>query len=224
MEVSASQSTDVLSQYRQEEASQGTNKELGRNEFLKLLVTQMENQNPLEPQENGDFIAQLAQFSSLEGIENLNTTVSGMATNFQSSQALEATALVGRKVQVETDTAYMFQGELLTGVMNLPSSSPDVTLQIHDDAGALVRSVNLGSQTGGEVDFAWDGTDNDGNPLPSGTYKFTAMARLDGEQQQLSTLLGANVNSVTLGTNGTGTILNLAGMGSMPLSEVRTFQ
>lgn len=220
----ASETTSFLSQL-QARPKEEQSSELGKDEFLKLLVTQMENQNPLEPQDNGEFIAQLAQFSSLEGIDNLNDTMGSFVSNYQSGMALEATALVGRKVQVDTDEAWMQEGEWFTGVVQLPVSSPDVRVSIHNEAGELVRNVNMGSQSADDHDLAWDGLDNEGEQLPSGLYTVKAEAKIDGVMQQLNTLLGANVNSVTLGTiGGGGTTLNLAGIGKVAIEDVRTIQ
>ncbi len=225
MTVSAtSETSNYLSQFQREPEEETTSNELGKDEFLKLLVTQMENQNPLEPQDNGEFIAQLAQFSSLEGIDNLNDTMGDFVSNYQSGMALEATALVGRRVQVDTDEAWMQQGELFTGVVELPVSSPDVRVNIYDDAGQLVRNVQMGSQVAKDHDLMWDGLNDAGEPLPSGMYTVKAEAQIDGKMQQLNTLLGANVNSVTLGTNGGGTTLNLAGIGKVPIEDVKTIQ
>lgn len=219
-----SEASNYLSQFQTQPEEETKSNDLGKDEFLKLLVTQMENQNPLEPQDNGEFIAQLAQFSSLEGIDNLNDTMGDFVSNYQSGMALEATALVGRRVQVDTDEAWMQQGELFTGVVQLPVSSPDVRVNIYDEAGQLVRNVHMGSQSAKDHDLMWDGLDNSGEQLPSGMYTVKAEAQIDGKMQQLNTLLGANVNSVTLGTNGGGTTLNLAGIGKVPIEDVKTIQ
>ncbi len=222
MDVGSTQTSSVLSQYSSSSTAASKSNELGKDEFLNLLVTQMNNQNPLEPQDNGEFIAQLAQFSSLEGIDNLNDTVSGFVSSYQSSAALEATALVGRQVQVQTDTAWLHSGEMFTGVVQLPVSSPDVSLSIYDESGQLVRNVDMGSQVAGNHDLIWDGLDNSGETLPSGLYTVKAEARIDGQMTQLGTLLGANVNSVTLGSGGSSPILNLAGLGKVSLDDVQT--
>ena len=218
MEVS-NQVNSVLEQYsRKEEVTEKSrekSRELGKDEFLKLLVTQMNNQNPLEPQDNGEFIAQLAQFSSLEGIDNLNETMGGFVSSYQSNLALEATALVGRQVQVQTDTAWLSEGEPFTGEVQLPVSSSAVTVGIYDQNGQLVRRFDLGSRSAGDLR---------GAAMSSGMYTVKAEAKIDGETQQLPTLLGANVNSVTLGTNGSSTTLNLAGIGKVDLKDVRTIQ
>ncbi|PYY66483.1 flagellar biosynthesis protein FlgD, partial [Pseudomonas jessenii] len=93
------------------------NKALGKDAFLQLLVTQLKNQNPLEPQDNGAFVAQLAQFSSLEGITTLNDTVSGLASNYNSSQALQASSLVGRSVIAPGDKAVVDTTKSLSGTV-----------------------------------------------------------------------------------------------------------
>nr|WP_240638154.1 flagellar hook assembly protein FlgD [Pseudomonas jilinensis] len=196
--------------------------ELGKDEFLKLLVVQLNNQDPLSPQENGEFIAQLAQFSTVEGIGNLNDSMEAIMSGFQSSQALQASSLVGRTVIVPTDKAIVDTAEGIKGDVVLPQSSSNVFVGIYDEAGTLVQRINLGSQQSGLVAFEWDGTDSDGNVLPPGKYSFKAEAGIEGENQQLITLLPANVDSVSLpGTPGGDLILNVAGLGSIGLSQVQ---
>ncbi|XLX38868.1 flagellar hook assembly protein FlgD [Ectopseudomonas mendocina] len=210
--------SSVLDQYQiKQETTQ--NKELGKNEFLNLLVAQLNNQNPLEPQGNGEFIAQLAQFSSLEGIQQLNSSVSSMMSSFQSSQALQASSLVGRKVIVPSEKAVVDTSESFKASTVLPVSSSNVYVNVYNNAGALVTRVNLGEQAAGNVSFIWDGKDSSGNVAPPGTYKFEAQATYGGETKGLYTLLPANVDSVTLG--GSELMLNLAGLGSVPLSQVQ---
>ncbi|XLY86661.1 flagellar hook assembly protein FlgD [Ectopseudomonas mendocina] len=210
--------SSVLDQYQiKQETTQ--NKELGKNEFLNLLVAQLNNQNPLEPQGNGEFIAQLAQFSSLEGIQQLNSSVSSMMSSFQSSQALQASSLVGRKVIVPSEKAVVDTSESFKASTVLPVSSSNVYVNVYNNAGALVTRVNLGEQAAGNVSFIWDGKDSSGNVAPPGTYKFEAQATYGSETKGLYTLLPANVDSVTLG--GSELMLNLAGLGSVPLSQVQ---
>ncbi|WP_061241493.1 flagellar hook assembly protein FlgD [Ectopseudomonas composti] len=208
----------VLDQY-QLKPEGPKSKDLGKNEFLNLLVAQLNNQNPLEPQGNGEFIAQLAQFSQVEGIEKLNTSMGSMLSSFQSSQALQASSLVGRKVIVPSEKAVVDTSESFKASTVLPVSSSNVYVNVYDNSGSLVTRVNLGEQAAGNVSFIWDGKDSDGNVVPPGTYKFEAQATYDGETKGLYTLLPANVDSVTLG--GSELMLNLAGLGSVPLSQVQ---
>ncbi len=197
------------------------NKDLGKNEFLNLLVAQLNNQNPLEPQGNGEFIAQLAQFSTVEGVEKLNTSMESLLSGYQSSQALQASSLVGRKVIVPSEKAVVDTSETFKASAVLPVSSSNVYVNVYDSSGASVNRINLGQQSAGSVSFMWDGKDSSGNLMPPGTYRFEAQATYEGETKGLYTLLPANVDSVTLGQNGSGLMLNLAGLGSVPLSQVQ---
>lgn len=197
------------------------NKDLGKNEFLNLLVAQLNNQNPLEPQGNGEFIAQLAQFSTLEGVEKLNTSMGALLSGYQSSQALQASSLVGRKVIVPSEKAVVDTSETFKASAVLPVSSSNVYVNVYDNAGATVNRINLGQQSAGNVSFMWDGKDSSGNLMPPGTYRFEAQATYEDGTKGLYTLLPANVDSVTLGQNGSGLMLNLAGLGSVPLSQVQ---
>ena len=210
----------VLDQYQLETESK-TNKDLGKNEFLNLLVAQLNNQDPLSPQENGEFIAQLAQFSQVEGIEKLNTRMESLLSGYQSSQALQASSLVGRKVIVPTDKAQVDTSQTFRASAVLPASSGNVYVNVYDSKGALVSRVNLGAQAAGNVSFMWDGKDSGGNTLPPGSYRFEAQASYGKETKGLTTMLPANVDSVTLTQGGGELMLNLAGLGSIGLSKVQ---
>lgn len=213
----------LLDQYQVDQSRFAKGDELGKNEFLELLVAQLNNQDPLAPQENGEFIAQLAQFSTVEGIEKMNSTMDAMASSFQSSQALQASSMVGRTVVIPSDRAMVDPADGFSGQLVLPQASPAVLVNVYDEAGSMVATVNLGAQETGIHDFAWDGLDSSGNPMPAGKYKFEAHASINGETTQLATLLPANVDSVSLGVgHGGEMVLNLAGLGSIGLSDVFT--
>jgi flagellar basal-body rod modification protein FlgD len=202
-------------------ASAGTEGTLGKDDFLKLLVTQLNNQSPLDPQDNSEFVAQLAQFSSVEGLQNLNTSVNGIAGNYQSSQALQASSLVGRSVIAQTDSTLVDSSKSFTGSLVVPSASSDVSVGVYDSTGSLIKKVELGPQNAGNVDFIWDGTDAHGNKVESGIYTFKAIGIVEDAPLALSTYLPATVNSVTLGQDGGEMQLNLAGLGSVTLSQVQ---
>lgn len=195
---------------------------LGKDAFLQLLVTQLKNQNPLEPQDNGAFVAQLAQFSSLEGITTLNDTVSGIAGNYNSSQALQASSLVGRSVIAPGSKAVVDTSKSLNGSVVVPGSVAGVTLKIADKDGKVVRTIDMGSQSAGNASFIWDGKDDAGTTAASGTYTFTASTTIDSQAVSLVTNLPATVNSVTISQTGGELMLNLAGLGSIALSKVQT--
>ncbi|MFK7731995.1 MAG: flagellar hook assembly protein FlgD [Pseudomonadales bacterium] len=198
--------------------------ELGQDAFLQLLVTQLGNQDPLSPQENGEFIAQLAQFSSVEGIQNLNTSVDDMATSLRSNQALQASALVGRNVRLPTDSAELNNQGRIEGNIKLPQSTEQIEVRVYDPTGQLVsqeviRNETSGIVSAGDVPLKWDGTDLDGEPVSRGHYRFEVEALVNGEPQGLETEFNSNVDSVTLGQSGDVT-LNVAGTGPIALSKV----
>lgn len=207
--------------------------ELGQSAFLELMITQMNNQDPLSPQENTEFIAQLAQFSSVEGLERLNEQFESFNGNFMSNQALQASSLVGRSVSVPTDTTLLSNGGIVAGSVKLEKSTSAMEINIYSEAGSLVGKVPLDGREAGDMVFRWDGQymEVDGElidwsageePLPPGKYRFEVNAMIDGEAEQLGLSLGANVNSVTLGNDGSIT-LNLAGVGPVDISEVTQF-
>ncbi|WP_426202837.1 flagellar hook assembly protein FlgD [Pseudomonas sp. TWP3-1] len=196
---------------------------LGKDAFLQLLVTQLKNQNPLDPQDNSAFVAQLAQFSSLEGITTLNSTVTGLAGNYNSSQALQASSLVGRNVIVQTNSVQMDDpSKGMTGSVNVTSSIAGGTVTITDKDGKAVRTIDLGSRAVGSASFTWDGKDNNGVQVAAGTYTVKASAPINGTATDLATYLPATVNSVTISQTGGELMLNLAGKGSVALSKVQT--
>lgn len=213
--------SSILDQYQNSAPSTQGNKELGKDQFLQLLVAQLNNQNPLDPQDNGEFVAQLAQFSTVEGVEKLNTSVENILSGFQSSQALQASSLVGRKVIVPSSKAVVDTSETFKASLVLPVSSANVYVNVYDAAGVQVSRVNLGQLEAGTQSFMWDGKNSSGELMPPGTYTFEAQATYDDGTKGLYTLLPANVDSVTLGQNGGEMMLNLAGIGSVALSQVQ---
>ncbi|UVM51938.1 MULTISPECIES: flagellar hook assembly protein FlgD [unclassified Pseudomonas] len=217
--VKTSSTTDSLSSAT---SSATGNQALGKDAFLQLLVTQLKNQNPLDPQDNTAFVAQLAQFSSLEGITTLNDTVTSLASSYSSSQALQASSLVGRSVIAQTDTAVVDTSKSLTGTVVVPSSVSGVTIKINNADGETVRTLDLGSQSAGNSSFTWDGKDDAGAVATAGTYTFSATSTIDNTSTSLITYLPATVNSVTISQTGGELMLNLAGLGSVALSKVET--
>ncbi|AZF17448.1 MULTISPECIES: flagellar hook assembly protein FlgD [unclassified Pseudomonas] len=197
---------------------------LGKDAFLQLLVTQLKNQNPLSPQDNGAFVAQLAQFSSLEGINTLNDSVNNISSNFSSSQALQASSLVGRSIITQTDKALVDTSKSMTGSVAVTAATGNVSVKITDKDGNVVRTLDLGAQSAGTSDFIWDGKNEAGEVAPAGTYTFAASTKNDkGDAVALATSLPATVTSVTLSKTGGEMLLNLAGgMGSVKLSQIQT--
>lgn len=185
------------------------NNSLGQTEFLKLMVTQLKNQDPFEPMENGDFISQMAQFSSVTGLAELQQSFESLANSLQSNQALQASSLVGRTVLVPSAVGSLPNGGAMSGSIDLPASGNSTALTIFDGSGQLMRRLELGFQSEGDVYFNWDGLTDSGTPAPPGRYYMSADAVINGETVALQTLVSASVESVTLGQGGQGLTLNL---------------
>lgn len=206
--------------------------ELGQSAFLELMITQMNNQDPLSPQDNTEFVAQLAQFSSVEGLERLNTNFQNFSSTFMSNQALQASSLVGRSVTVDTDSARLAPGDIISGSINVPAATSDLSISVYDKTGGLVTKIPVGQVPKGETVFRWDGENIEVNgelldwaatePAAAGEYRFEVYATQDGKVEQMGTALSANVNSVTLGADGALT-LNLAGVGPVNIADVKQF-
>ena len=220
-EINTQSVNDALSDYRFEPKNKASgSNELGKNEFMKLMIAQMENQNPLEPQDNGEFISQLAEFSSLEEMQGISSSVNNLSSQFQSSQALQASAMVGRTVLVPATESPLDSNGAISGVVDLQKSTSSLNISIFNGSGELVNQFDLGQQPAGTVPFIWDGTNTKGEQMPFDDYTIKAQASRTGESEQASTLLSAHVNSVSIAQGG-GISLNLFGMGTIPLDQVR---
>jgi len=196
------------------------NEELGQQQFLELMVAQIRNQDPFEPLENGEFLSQIAQFSTVSGIQDLQDSFSSFAGSISSNQALQASALVGRSVAVNSEVAVLKPGSTVDGALGLPANSGSVKVEFFNTAGELVRSLPLGAKQGGLVEFRWDGLTDSGQPAASGAYRIVATASIDGEDVALGTLVKDNVESVILGRPGEGTTLNLSSLGATDFNRV----
>jgi len=188
--------------------------ELGQEQFLELMIAQIRNQDPFKPLENGEFLTQIAQFSTVTGVQELQESFTSLAGSLSSNQALQASALVGRSVLVPSDAGVLTAGGTVQGSIDLPESAGEVRLQVTNAAGEVIRTIPLGSQQAGSVGFVWDGVADDGTVVNPGLYQVTASAVKNGEQEALETFISDRVESVTLGRAGEGTILNLASFGA----------
>lgn len=194
---------------------------LGQADFLKLMITEIQNQDPFKPVENSDFVAQMAQFSSVSGLEQLQTSFSQLATSMSSNQALQASTMVGRTVSVSSGDIVLGGSGNASGAVSLGTSSLNVVVNVLNDAGEIVKGIELGPQAAGNIPFKWDGTGSDGFRVPAGRYHLSAEARGLETTTGLATYVDADVESVTLNQNGQGITLNLKELGSADFSRVR---
>lgn len=195
--------------------------------FLKLLVTQLNNQDPLNPMQNAELTSQLAQMSTVTGIEKLNTTLSGLVNQTGANQLLQATSLIGYNVLSPGDVLTTKKPEegkdpatQAFGVQ-LPGTAADVTIKILDDKGNVVRTLDAGHMKEGVNAVTWDGKDEAGNAVAAGAYRFTVDAKNGSAAVTSTALTFSQVAAVKQGAG--GVTLELGSGNNISLSDVRLF-
>jgi len=189
-----------------------------QDRFLKLLVTQMKNQDPLNPLDNAQVTSQMAQLSTVTGIDKVNTALQALNDSVTSSQNLQAATMIGHGVLVPGKGVDLTSGAGFGGV-DLEQSVDRLDIAISDKSGAVVRNVNLGAQPVGLMNWQWDGRNDAGEVLADGSYTFAASAMQDGKAVDVATLQFGMVNSVTQGKQGVA--LSVGNMDGIALSQVR---
>ena len=197
------------------------NDELGQAEFLELMTSQLKFQDPLKPMENGDFLAQMAQFGTVSGINDLNANFNSMAASFQSNQALQASTLVGRKVLVPAEAGFLQDGVDMKGAIDLDQTASKVLVTVKNGGGQIVHRQEFGLQQSGLLDFEWNGLDENGVRMPTGEYQIEAEVHRGTDISAGSVLSVVDVESVTLGTAGQDLTLTVTGLGDLDMSQVR---
>ena len=195
---------------------------LGQDAFLKLMITQLKNQDPFKPLASGEFLSQLAQFSTVAGVKDLQTSFKDMSTALVSNQALQASSLLGRSVLVNRTSGLLNAGGTLSGAVDVPASASSVVVNVTDQNGQVVRQFNLGAQGKGLASYDWDGKLADGSAAAPGIYKVSAQLMVNGKSQSAANVLvNARVESVTIGADKSGLTLSLEGLGDIAFSDVR---
>jgi len=206
-----------------------SNNSLGQSDFLELLVAQLQNQDPMKPMENGEFLGQMAQFSTVSGIQDLQASFTQLASALSSNQALQASSLVGRTVLMQPPPnanglteSVLGEGGVIGGAVDVPASSESLTIDIFDQNGQLVKRIRQdGGVEAGMAYFAWDGTTDSGEVAPPGRYQISASTSSGNSSVGANVLIADTVASVTMGGPGEGITLNLATMGDIELSDIK---
>lgn len=175
---------------------QGSMKNVGKEDFLKLLVTQLQHQDPLQPMDNTEFVAQLAQFSTLEGITNMDSRLGSIGDSMLSLNNFGAAGLIGSEITALGDIVTL-NGSSAEISYQLQGDASSVTVAIVNSNGSLVRQLETGGGAAGENSVVWDGRDGEGNVLPQGNYTFSVTAaRGDGSDVGVDTLLRGVVDEI----------------------------
>jgi flagellar basal-body rod modification protein FlgD len=202
-------------------AASATGTSLGGTDFMTLLLAQLKHQDPSKPVDSNAFLSQLASLSQVQGIAQLNTSFSALSNSLASSQALQASSLLGHLALVGSSTATLAaNGGTITGAVSVAQTTSAVKLNISNSSGVLVRQINLGAQPKGLANFSWNGTQGDGSQAPAGQYTLSAQVAGAAAGTAASTYVNGTVQSVTMGAGATGLTLNVAGLGSVPFSSV----
>lgn len=228
IDTSAQQTLDSLlrklgvQKLEDRQTEQGERKQrLGQEDFLRLMTTQLSNQDPFAPMENGEFIAQMAQFSTVTGLTELNTTVKDVAGKLSENRIATAASFIGKTVLVPGGTAFPNETGGINGAIDLPNDASSLTVAIRDPAGALVKTLNLGPNAKGLVGFEWDGRDENGNKVEADHYRVEAFANRAGKQEQISTHVYGRVDNASV-PDATGNItLGVRGYGDIDINKVR---
>jgi flagellar basal-body rod modification protein FlgD len=195
---------------------------LGGTNFLTLMLAQLKNQDPTSPVDSNQFLNQLASLSTVQGITQLNTSFGALSTSLVSSQALQASSLLGHQALVSSTTANLTANGSVSGAIDVPQTTSQAVVNIAGSSGALVRQINLGAQSTGLANFSWDGKQQDGSQAPAGQYTLSAQfAGATSGATAAGTYVNGIVQSVTMGAGQAGLTLNVSGLGSVPFSGVK---
>ena len=192
--------------------------DLGQQDFLTLMTTQLKNQDPFKPLDSGQFLGQLAQFGTVSGLQQLQTSFDSLKTSLVSNQALQAASLVGRSALVDTSTIATTDGQAVGGSVNLPASTSSLTVTVRDSTGQVVRTIPLGSHATGPAQFVWDGKTDSGADAPADEYTFSADYRSGNTTAAGTVSLVSTIDSVKITSD--GFTVELRGIGEKPFSSV----
>jgi flagellar basal-body rod modification protein FlgD len=189
-----------------------------QDRFLKLLVAQMSNQDPLNPMDNAQVTSQMAQISTVNGIDTLNTTVKGLNTQFVQMQALQGASLVGRDVIVPGDRLSPNDAGLVQGGFDLGSSADSVKVEVLNAGGHVIDTIDVGAESAGQHGFEW--TPPQGIDPTLGTH-FRVVAKVGAASVTTTPLMRDRVDAVV--TGGDSLTLELRNSGSVAYSQIRAF-
>ncbi|WP_192458721.1 flagellar hook assembly protein FlgD [Musicola keenii] len=192
-----------------------------QDEFMTLLVAQLQNQDPTDPMDNSQLTTQLAQISMLSGIEEINTTLGSITSQLDTNEMLQASTLIGNGVLIEGNSITVGDDSSTTAFgVELDSAATSVVVTIKDSSGNTVRTVDLGSQSAGIQTYSWDGTNDSGTAVDAGSYTYTVTATSSsGSTVTATPLKYALVYGVN--TDSSDAVLNLGLSGTASLSDVK---
>ncbi len=194
---------------------------LGQEDFLSLMIAQVRSQDPFEPMKNGEFIAQMAQFATVDGVNNMQASLADLSKSLNSSQALAAADLVGRSVLSAVDSVQLQAQGSISGVIAGIPDATSLTLDIFDASGTLTARRVINPRATGNTPFVWDGLNDAGQRVAPGSYRLAAQALVDGENFAVETRMRQRIDSVTFGAGLADLGLNLEDGSRVAFSAVQ---
>jgi len=191
---------------------------LTQEDFFSLLTQQLSYQDPSNPADNDQMIAQMTSFTMAQGISDLNSNFDTLATSMTSNSALQASTLVGKQALLESNTVDLNESGDAKGSIVAESAVESLTLSVTDASGQLVRTIDMGSQPAGAVRFAWDGNNESGERLPEGEYTLSAQGSTNGQFSSLPIATFKNIESVNI--NGSSGIIVNTKEGAVRLTDI----
>lgn len=195
--------------------------ELGQAEFLELMLTQIQNQDPFEPMQNGEFVAQLAQFSSVTGLAEISASVATLSDVLLANQTLQASTMVGRRVLVESREALLPSTGPLEASVELPIDAASAQVRITGPNGQLVREFPVSGEPGSIVEFSWDGISDEGTAGLPGRYTVAATANNGSGNIDIPSFIQVQVVSVSIDPSGSGSLITTEDGRELSLNQVR---
>jgi len=193
---------------------------MNKDDFLQLFITQLKNQDPLNPQDSSEFLAQLSQLTQVEQAYNTNTNLKNLQAAFSASANLGAVSFIGKEVQVEGNEIALTQGSTPRLGYSLDHKASQVALAIMDSTGQVVRTLTAGSQPAGESSLVWDGKGVGSKQLPPGRYTYTVTAQnAQGEKVGVTPLVTGKVDGVKL--QGEQPVVTIGGL-EVPIANIRS--
>jgi flagellar basal-body rod modification protein FlgD len=191
-----------------------------QDQFLTLLTTQLQNQDPTDPMDNSEMVTQLAQISTISSIENVTSTLEGISSQISASETLQASALVGNGVLIDGNTIQVDDGVTTPFGVTLDSDADSVTVTIKDSSGTVVRTLDEGDMSAGTQAITWDGLQDDGTTAADGAYTFSISATTDDVAVASTALKYALVTGVTTDSSN-AVALDLGGVNeNVALSDI----
>lgn len=172
-----------------------------QDRFMTLLVAQLKNQDPLEPMDNSQVTSQMAQLSTVTGIQDMNSSMEALASTFTGSQTLQATSMLGRQVTINGNGISLSEGAA-NGSFELKQAADKVSVNIRNSAGEILQTIDAGALSKGVHEFSWDGQGPDGKTYANGNYKFEVVATANGAAAEVEPYSTSTVQGVRNGADG----------------------